>query len=358
MGQYCSSFDNVQPGDDDLTTSDSASDSTTSESISTVPAKPTPILFKQPLDIFLEIVSHLDPSSAASLSLTCKNAFALLAPASLSRLTTEDKGALLQLWERDANVGSSFYFCHLCTKLHPFAPWWGPKTRSRESCRFLASENYAHFLLSWKPSGSYITVAYHHARLVMNRHLYGPELGLDLDSFTVREGPRKIHRNLDLVQSMTARIINDMLVLRIEHEITPASAEVPPDGFRKEVDEAVCKICEHMQTHKLICSTWRTISEIGVQEAETMFSPCRNAPGSCERCTTDLETTIEFGMERTSSEWRINIVSYHLLGQGRTPWEAEAGGFFYDQSSRSSERDVNKYPFGSIRQMWFKAGFH
>lgn len=121
------------------------------------------------------------PVSALSLSLTCKSLSALAScHGGHTTPSIPDREEFLLLLEKD--VGRTHSYCHTCSTLHPFS----------------SSEPYALASSTWKLgeddcrrralvffNGSGITLGYHHVRLAMDRHLFGPPNGLPLSKFNL-----------------------------------------------------------------------------------------------------------------------------------------------------------------------------
>lgn len=145
------------------------------------PPPPSPFL-EWPVDLILYLIrQHLSPVSALSLSLTCKSLSALAScHGGHTTPSIPDREEFLLLLEKD--VGRTHSYCHTCSTLHPFS----------------SSEPYALASSTWKLgeddcrrralvffNGSGITLGYHHVRLAMDRHLFGPRNGLPLSKFNL-----------------------------------------------------------------------------------------------------------------------------------------------------------------------------
>jgi len=316
-------------------------------------ARPPPSLFLElPVDIILYLfLEHLPPVSALALSLTCKSLSPLAScQAGKIRLSISDREAFLLILEKD--VGHNRYYCHTCSILHFFS----------------ASEPYALASSTWKLSqddcrhralvyltGSCITIGYHHVRLAMNRHFLGPPNGLALDKFQLEypsRGP------LYFQEIWSARILQDELFLSATR--TLYRNQMTDQELRHAVDTDYHAICIHVDTIKHARYPIRAL-HLG-SSSTGYFTPCRDVVESCSKCLTDYDTTVEQrwikvkdGKEKqTRAYWFITITSYHRLGAGRSPsdakWHAFSANGFLDQ--RTIQRDMVRYPPGSVRQVW------
>ncbi len=142
--------------------------------ISPSPPPDARILY-QPTDIIAEIAQHLEPESVASLALTCKALFCLLFQSAYLDRKSPSLPAFLQLLERD--MAEDRYYCEFCNTLHKFLRPANTPYRARDVpvC--------GRQVLERRLSGSNLVFDFHHARLAVNRHLYGQQAGLPLEIF-------------------------------------------------------------------------------------------------------------------------------------------------------------------------------
>lgn len=77
------------------------------------------LLLSQPLDVLLEIASHLPPETAAALSLTCEVARAVFLPRNPS---DADLRAIRHSFEKDVSDGC--FYCFNCGKYHRYSKSW------------------------------------------------------------------------------------------------------------------------------------------------------------------------------------------------------------------------------------------
>ena len=316
-----------------------------------------------PIDILLLVINqlHETPECVFALDLTCKTLYALLisqAPA-LEPLALD---SLLRLLEKDAQVGSQFYFCPVCCKLHRFSPSCGPLTNEHtiynRECRYLRS-CYADTSFCLE-TGKY-TLGYHHARLVLNRHLNGAPCGLPLHNLTAASVHGLVVPNWS--QNWSARVIDSELFLCVTHTIH--SYGMSDLLFRSIIDrDHAYFICRHADLSSDIPAL--KIPRASSCETRTVFSECRELVGACNLCLTDHCTTIKWKgtpkktllgirnrLRPVSTGWIITIVAYHQFGSCRFPydwkWRAITGS---TRPTLGNWRDDNRYPPGSIRDKW------
>ena len=149
--------------------------------------------FALPPEIISVIASHLNNSSMTSLALTCRSLHGLCFPGHLL-LDMAEKGELLLLLEKDV---PTHCFCHYCVKLHRWHGRWSrsifPWYEHRMHCK-RSAHSYP-FLPATH------SIACYHARLIMNRHFYGPTHGPSLHNLERRA--RSYYHADGVVESMS-----------------------------------------------------------------------------------------------------------------------------------------------------------
>ncbi|KAM7186182.1 hypothetical protein V8F33_011948 [Rhypophila sp. PSN 637] len=311
-------------------------------------ARPPPGPFLElPVDIILHLCrNHLQPASAVALSLTCKSLFGLISSQAKIKIQLDslNRETLLLLLEKDN--GHRWYYYHNHNALHYFSQdseryalrsW--TSYRDENDCRL---RNLASF------HRSSAAIGYHHVRLAMNRHFYGPPNGIPLDRFQLQTTPVGQWR-----EQWSARIIEDELFLSATRTLSWTGRRV-----RDAVDKEDFGMCKHV---------FSANSSMLQQCAVDALHPTHNVFGSCHKCLTDYDITVEQTetSDQTSGNkdmrvcWSITITSYHRLGVGRSPtdrkWHAFATdtyGFWYPDAL---QRDEVRYPSGSVWQPWKEA---
>ncbi|KAI0144120.1 hypothetical protein F4776DRAFT_610776 [Hypoxylon sp. NC0597] len=355
-----------------------------------------PHLLKLPLElIFMISEEFLEPASALALSLTCKGLSAAIFPKSRRRLGDDDRREFLRLLEKDVSRQRPTHYCDDCVCLHYFDPTRDDPTIHPQFHMFQYSDcrrNSLHL-----PGTSFV-FGYHHARLLTNQYLYGAPHAWFASKFGIptQHGPHSPH----WTQTWSANVINGELFLSATHTVRFVGNE---DDFRRSLDENDYNICRHVGTRK----SFRDLSNPGEDNDSLFlywqrfgnlvntihitnsasFTPawssrrvinafrlergasipighrflrlCKDVRGSCSFCATDYTTTLEkgfvggFGPLR--HEWTLTIVTYHQLGDCRSPYDARWAAFrgygWNCFSSRDREKIFGSLP-GDVKAKW------
>ncbi|KAB5535220.1 hypothetical protein GE09DRAFT_355165 [Coniochaeta sp. 2T2.1] len=368
--------------------------------LSTPTAQSTaPPLLNLPVELLLAITDHLSltPESIIALSLACKALSAILQN-DVAKLTTHGsnlkwKGKFLNLLERD--LSDSLFYCSICLQLDRFEAN-GRIKHSRPFATILTQLSRQLFC----PGTSDLQLSFAHARLMMNRHLYGPPVGLPLSSLTL--GNTKANcdgfawtyttsRALLARQYLSAPIIDDELFLRITHVF-----EGTETGLREAIDRlgGTYRICTHVRPaatdgygHR---NGMRRVAALTDPEEEggqerwfglwlagrpSVFRTCRDVLQSCTACLTDFTTSVERGEVRevfalpqigiepdvgpVVGGRRVVITAYHGVGGCRDAedwnWASIVGentGPGEDFSAALGGRDMVAFPAGWVKQSW------
>lgn len=320
---------------------------TSSSSTLPSPTSQSAAFLQLPADILLTIWDHLDTPTALALSLACQSTYAVCFAMSNTKLKPNDKQGFLLLLEKDP-LGANHYYCFTCCKLHKFDKAWRPRDQSEPNSRPCTIRD------QFSPTGNAFGLSYSHARLVMNKHFYGPNHGIALENIRIQHdeprGPTTIRCATD------AQIINDELVLQRSYSFTLTNDQV--EEFRKCTGPRDFKLCEHTAMFANSTQFRQHIPELGRSSwggVEAMV-PCDQVAGSCGLCLMDYDVTITRDTTVHSS-WNISINAYHLLGQCRSPADWKWARF--TEISRSHlflpnrpNRRGSRYTAGSIRQLW------
>ncbi|KAI0470944.1 hypothetical protein GGR56DRAFT_121666 [Xylariaceae sp. FL0804] len=175
-------------------------------------------LLQLPADVLVMLLQYLPPPAKMALALTSRAAFDFLYAEARAGLRASDWPRLLPLLEREETARSSHLsYCHFCNVLHRFDPerynTSSPSSSSSSSSSSsVLSLSVASSLFScyyyyssappppspspppeirpwckdrqhFAPNAGGLAVAYQHAHLVMNRHLWGEPAGLPLHTF-------------------------------------------------------------------------------------------------------------------------------------------------------------------------------
>ncbi|UKZ73609.1 hypothetical protein TrVFT333_001257 [Trichoderma virens FT-333] len=307
----------------------------------------TPIL-DVPSDILLLIGDYLNDSEILSFKLTCRSTYALF-PQTFKALPPYLKKRFLPMIEKDP-LGKGTVYCHPCNRLHPFVETTGPQSGPElgvdgKRLKCMSRDRFS-------PTGNPFTLSYIHARLAMNRHLYGPEYGIPLANLCTEQSER---RDLMTVQcSTSAKIMDDELFLQRTYVLTVAGGDVAE--FRKCTGARDFKLCEHTSFFPATSPFRHSIPELLKKPATggDGLVPCCEAPGSCGLCLMDYDITIQ---PCADESYRIVIRATHQVGACRSPRDWKWARFsecyrvhiFYP--SRPNRRG-SAYRPGSLHKQW------
>ncbi|KAI1420990.1 hypothetical protein F5Y12DRAFT_770316 [Xylaria sp. FL1777] len=315
------------------------------------------LLLNLPLEILFLILDFLPPESSVAVSLTCKVAFYAFCSIMKSRLDTPNLQNLLLLLEE--SVSRHRFFCHNCTQLHRFSPYWAPGRRKKSSLEPPCKPKTTDF--------GDIYIGFHHVRLVMNTHLLGPGHGISLRQLQTEILP--YWKGWEI--SSVARILQDQLFLRVSHRLRLHQRRrfnrvALRSGYRH-------RICHHIITHpcrrnprdlEAVIPTQipelRPIADIDLYNDDAV-ADCNSVPGSCSICMTDFTTTIKQQTDARDPARElldVTIVSYHLLGHCRSPsdWKWQTFSTRYsryppDLMTRAQHQG-SCYEPGAVRRRW------
>ncbi|WDK20084.1 hypothetical protein CGRA01v4_11371 [Colletotrichum graminicola] len=309
-----------------------------------------------PPEIMLMVIDYLSPEAVLSLALTCRSLHCSYFPES-PIINARSKDALLTLLERDV---PKLLYCHECAILHP---WWRIRrclvlsgVRSGLSCK----------LIGFHPPSRHGEMTYHHARLIMNRHLYGNAHGfpvgiLDKDGSRFYGGSVTV----DCRYTWRARIIDNELFLHIHETV------YHPEGDMLKLEQWLYdnergRIYKHRVAWDLSSSTSQSNVDLDA-ELELHDGRCnsitlpafiadmqRNTTLSCPLCPTDAEITTKWHGER--KRWVVEMKTWRQFGTCRSPsdpmWESLA---FTVHTATPWNRQQEGHPPGAIRYKWNKA---
>ncbi|KAI0903813.1 hypothetical protein F4823DRAFT_617218 [Ustulina deusta] len=359
-----------------------------------------------PVDVLLLISDQLaaNPEAIVALSLTCKSLYVMFRKERINLRGVQRK-ALLLLLEKD--FGDKIYYCPFCSRLHPFSPSWSPTTREYRLRSARKGRRCRYARCPIRGQAFYLhnhcrySLGYHHARLVMNRHLFGAPNGLPLDNLQDFFMETRGFNIPPWTQDWTARIIDNELFLSAVHNYV--CYEGSPTALRALIDREVHFICPHVVTADPFGSRVDEIRELKDPKLDPCHPPpldsdgqkprldssfirCRDVLRFCSWCLTDFTITIEWVevCDRTSeivpatarkrgltlyedkirhwyeaephekpdaAGWQITITAYHQFGRCRSPrdwkWKALAS---WERST--PRRNTALYPVGSVMQKW------
>ncbi len=305
-----------------------------------------------PSDILSYLAQHhLSPVAAVALSLTCKASYNLLFPhlKATSRFPfnkPRHKTELCVLLERD--IGDKYCLCVACGSLHPFSPTDGPTAFDfglmvdGPACRGPDSRR-------WTLGIDRYTLGYHHARLAINRHLFGPPNGISLHTFDVNYLTESRPR---ISESWSAKIIDgDLFVASTRTTLFGLPYRDLLDGLMADD----YRLCEHTELHMV-----PTLHPRGNRGAIEVIT---DDLGHCRRCFTDWTvTTMAYppvaqegkedegeGEEQEPTRWRLAVATYHRFCsvRKRPSLTGPDSRFQYDVEVEPMYRDA-----GLVRDIW------
>ena len=293
-----------------------------------------------PLEIVLLITKYLPDVALHSFALTYRPYYHALC-GRFPYLKRGGKEELLQLLEKDT---SHLFFCHHCVQLHAWRSSWDAHDTWNPPNERKCLHKYSYF------TGPYVRkscIPYHHARVVMNRHLYGASHGLPLRILEHYSLQTDLSYGAILQTSTKARIVNNELFLLQDCKVWHRRGYAP--DLRLSIDESMLEICQHLTVYKT-----ESFSEHRIPELErgargpSLFIACAASVGSCPTCLTDYSITITW---RGKDEgWFIHMLIYRQFGSCRSPfdwnWRHMAESY-----NRNQPRCLTEDP-GIVKHRW------
>ncbi|EMD63833.1 hypothetical protein COCSADRAFT_358353 [Bipolaris sorokiniana ND90Pr] len=198
-------------------------------------------------------------------------------------------------------------------------------------------------------------IPYHHMRLVMNRHFYGPEHGLPLQALSERQNYQTHEYEVECSISQHARIFGDELLVLTVISMTQLRGDLVL--LRSHVESFGGSVCQHLTISQRspVCIPIQFPELAKKGNASGSFPACGPMYGSCTSCLTYYSINITWqGLEKGYS---IEVLVYRGLGDCRTPeswyWRTMAR---WDPSEKSRSAYSPHNPPGSIRDRWDEAG--
>ena len=291
------------------------------------------------------IAERLDTPSRVSLALTCRFLRALCFPLNLE-LNKEEKQTLLLLLEKDT---SKHYFCHFCNKLHA----WNMK-RSRPRPNFILEDSRCKPMIEGSRlflDSSVCRMKYNYARLIMNRHFYGPEHGLPLRDFQRKRDRRSRECGISGTVTSSCRIVDDkLLILRVNNL---QGDRVGLSRYFRRYQEKFCiHIYPEIEYRAYVPRV--QLPELEVERKTKDFVPCHQSFRSCSICLTDYSIEIT---RRPKGNYNIKLLVYNQLGECRSPhdwnWKIMTSLWTTQKAGRRANFPLEYAP-GSIVDRWNK----
>ncbi|KAF2631248.1 hypothetical protein BU25DRAFT_418854 [Macroventuria anomochaeta] len=328
------------------TSTDSASDymTATLKHHLTTPRAP---LLNLPFEILQHIASYLDDASAAKFSLSSRqicyavgtNRLSSYIASSASRFDARDR--LEETIER-ALPGS--WHCAWCDKFHVWSAHDGPAAISQMQQSPCAKYN------SYLADRMGYTLCYHHIRLALVRHKYGPAHGLEIGAFEWRG-------------SGSVSLFRTPVHTTIAHQ-----AEIRDGRFLLHTNYSILLPTWAASHKNLIGHLWPLLPPLLTQHRASEYGHTGVMAAldnvvrrgwrvlgaqSCSDCQTDWSVTA-FPIPRSvAGEFvRLNIQTWRDLGTGKTPFDTawRAHGPYIHGTEESCVREEVRRERGSIRE--------
>ncbi|KDN70043.1 hypothetical protein CSUB01_09630 [Colletotrichum sublineola] len=179
----------------------------------------------------LLVIGYLSPEAVLSLALTCRLFYVSYFPES-PIIDARSEDSLLALLERDVPC---LVYCPECAILHPWrrpgdAMLWAVRSGLRCKPRALNPPSFR----GWMP--------YHHARLVMNRHLYGKAHGFSVELLNTDINPW-LGGRVACRSTWRVRIVDDELFLFIYETVNHPEGDM--GKLEKWLEDGGGRICKH-----------------------------------------------------------------------------------------------------------------
>lgn len=302
--------------------------------------------FALPPEIILMITSQLSGSSSTSLALTCRALYSLCFPEN-PLLDMAEKEHLLLLLEKDV---PTHYFCHFCVTLHR----WHIGRRRRMHPWYEGRMHCKRGVDSYVRLPATFSFPYYHARLIMNRHFYGPKHGPHLHSVEVRAQPWYYPDGVAGHRSQRARIVDDQLLVLSVTSIFHSRGD--SIALRRRIDSFGPPVCTHLSlSNECPNSSPMQLPELARDKTVPgQFSPCNQVFRSCSFCLTDYSIDISWQGERKG--YVIDVTIHCQPGDCRSPFDWR----WHTITTRCTKEDLRRerpleYRPGCVRDRWNKA---
>lgn len=203
---------------------------------------------------------------------------------------------------------------------------------------------FSHFSLS---------LPYPLARVVMNRHFFGVAHGVYVDKLAARGEFTHPRDDLTSYREWEARIIDDQLMLSSIIRLGPLRDF---EGLRTAINAGLLSLCHHL-TAEVLFPHHQIPMQIILGSQPDYFAQRLQSVNSCPICMSDYCIDIHW----KGNGWIIDIITYHMLGGIRSPWDWTwlAMAYFPD---KAVEIPRHKQPSGNqpgiVRHMWSKYDDH
>ncbi|KZL80359.1 hypothetical protein CI238_08998 [Colletotrichum incanum] len=196
-------------------------------------------------------------------------------------------------------------------------------------------------------------MGYHHARLIMNRHLYGASHGLPVR--ILNEDERPFYKtDINFKYTWRARIIDDELFLLITQTVhQPKSNMVRLEEWLNDLG-GISPVPLSSQPKFLTPHRNFTADAPPSASLPTFLAGMqRNATLSCPVCLKDAEIKIKWVGAR--EQWSVEMKTWRQFGTCRSPFDSSWESMTCEPSSRTPEEcRAQEHPPGAVRYRWSK----
>lgn len=222
----------------------------------------------------------------------------------------------------------SQWYCGWCDEFHVHEASMSPKLYSFETKRDCGVYNsYLH------DDKNQFVLCYHHVRLALNRHTWGPEYGIGLDAFTYTSSPtrRKLwaaRMEVSTILRTRARIVNGRLLLNVIYSI---SFETPSRLRQKGLAKHLLPYLPQILVGHRDSREPHTGLHDSLNKAVTCASRTSGHVHLCCVCATDFAVAAHHFPARTIPGSQDNVIPpatmvrisvWRDLGNGRNPFDS------------------------------------
>jgi hypothetical protein len=279
---------------------------------------PSATILTLPIELVQQVSTYLDDASSATFCLSSRYIYYALGTNALSKHVDASKNRFEKRRTIEAVVERAFpghWFCAWCDRFHAWSPEDGPKNAGQEQGKRRDCADFNSFLHA---SPSYI-LRYHHIRLAVNAHLWGPEHGIPLSSFEHAEkNMAKISRtHVPTNLKISAKIVESHFLLHTSFAIILPSYLSNSKNLLKYLWPALPHVVAGHQDsdngHTGIMAAIDNVARRGYRYPHTQ---------NCSSCGTDWSVTAHEFPHVTGGQVRLVMQTWRDLGTGRTPFES------------------------------------
>lgn len=313
-----------------------------------------------PTELIDMILEHLPEESIIALALTCRALYMAHFPqATAAHIFGPARTNLLEWLERDFPQA---YYCQHCNSLHPWsascdiesgvARWTHPSKENGDDIFKVIFSTLGQGLLG---IGCQHAAMFSAARLVMNRHFYGPTHGIDLEGLEGTE--YRTEPGVEAKRSWMANIVRDELYIRVETVFQSTNETADDEALKKFILSEHVLVCCHVYARP-DDENWDIYTIPGPGPIGREHEPFRvtyTGVESCIWCFTDYRIRIApKRIREPASGWVVTITRWHNLGSFRSLQDPEWVNLVSPSvmDIQPSSLRISKCAWGTIRKQW------